>query len=308
MEEAVVEAEAIPTPPETTSAPVVGEVEAVVFVPVVNPLDVKVVKAPASGVVIPMITLFNCGPPPEIVPVKVVAPNLVTVRVSVAKVISASSTRSPAVPAKVTLPAVRAELVMELEAVRVGMVTVPEPKVTARLVVVLMPRVPVPVMSKIALLPARTTEVELIVVAPVPVAKVLLPVTVVAPFKEIAPVPVENVFAPVCVNPAATVIVPFEVIPEVAVINPEIVGVAVQAVGFIVKVVAALPKLVAVEFVVPKFKIPAESMVRVPEVLFQEEVPPEAMTKAPVEFPMFVAAVPVALIFPVPVTVIPPVP
>ncbi|KKR73222.1 MAG: hypothetical protein UU17_C0041G0004 [Candidatus Nomurabacteria bacterium GW2011_GWA1_40_8] len=60
MEEAVVEAEAIPTPPETTSAPVVEEVEAVVFVTVVNPLDVKVVKAPASGVVVPMITLFNC--------------------------------------------------------------------------------------------------------------------------------------------------------------------------------------------------------------------------------------------------------
>ena len=58
IEEAVVEAEAMPTPPETTSAPVVEEVEAVVLVTVVKPLEVNVVKAPASGVLVPMITLF----------------------------------------------------------------------------------------------------------------------------------------------------------------------------------------------------------------------------------------------------------
>lgn len=45
-------------------------------------------------------------------PVKEVAAILVTVKVSVAKVISASSTSIPAVPAKVTLPAVSPESVM----------------------------------------------------------------------------------------------------------------------------------------------------------------------------------------------------
>ncbi len=106
--------------------------------------------------------------------------------------------------------------------------------------------------------------------------------------------------------------------PEVAVINPEIVGVAVQAVGLMVKVVAALPKAVEVALVVPRFKAPAEStamvpevavwIVKFPEVLVHDEVPPEATTRAPVELPRFVAEVPVALMFAVPVTVMPPVP
>src|SRR3989338_837953 len=61
-----------------------------------------------------------------------------------------------------------------------------------------------------------------------------------------------------------TVTAPLEVRPLVAVIRPEIVGVAVQAVGFTVKVVAALPKLVAVELTVPKFRMPAESRVMAP--------------------------------------------
>jgi len=39
---------------------------------------------------------------------------------------------------------------------------------------------------------AKVQAVELIVVAPVPVEKVLAPVIVVAPFKETAPVPVEK--------------------------------------------------------------------------------------------------------------------
>jgi len=70
--------------------------------------------------------------------------------------------------------------------------------------------------------------------------------------------------------------------------------------------------------VVPRFNMPAEStarvpdvavcMVKLPEVFVQEEVPPEAMTKAPVELPRLVAAVPVALMLVVPVTVNPPVP
>ena len=117
---------------------------------------------------------------------------------------------------------------------------------------------------------------------------------------------------------AARVKVPFEVRPEVAVINPEMVGVAVQAVGLIVRVVAALPREVEVELVIPKFKAPAEStaivpdvavwIVKFPDVFVHDDVPPEAMTRAPVELPMFVAAVPVALMLVVPVTVNPPVP
>lgn len=57
-------------------------------------------------------------------------------------------------------------------------------------------------------------------------------------------------------------------------------------------------------------KVPEVAVERVspPEVLVQEEVPPEASTNAPVELPMLVAAVPVAFIFVVPVTVSPPVP
>ncbi len=109
-----------------------------------------------------------------------------------------------------------------------------------------------------------------------------------------------------------------EVNPLVAVINPEIVGVAVHEVGLMVKVVAAFPREVEVELVVPRFNAPAEStamvpevavcMVRLPDVLVQEDVPPDAMTNTPVEFPMLVADVPVALMLAVPVTVIPPVP
>ena len=49
-------------------------------------------------------------------------------------------------------------------------------------------------------------------------------------------------------------------------------------------------------------------IVKLPEVLVQEDVPPEAMTRAPVELPRLVAAVPVALMLVVPVTVRPPVP
>jgi hypothetical protein len=117
---------------------------------------------------------------------------------------------------------------------------------------------------------------------------------------------------------ALIVSVPFEVRPEVAVMRPEIVGVAVQAVGFTVSVVPDFPKDVPVEFVIPSCSAPAESItvlpdvavviVRFPDVFVQLEAPPEATVKTPVELPMFVAAVPVALIFVVPVIVKPPVP
>ena len=79
------------------------------------------------------------------------------------------------------------------------------------------------------------------------------------------------------------------------------------------------------EFVVPpaaraevRFNTPAEvkasvplvavEMVRLPEVLVQAEVPPEAKVKAPLEFPILVAEGPVAVMLVVPVTVNPPVP
>lgn len=118
--------------------------------------------------------------------------------------------------------------------------------------------------------------------------------------------------------PPLTVRVPLDVKPEVAVMSPEMVGVAVQAVGLTVRVVPLFPRAVEVELVVPKFKAATEStamvplvkvwMVRFPLVLDQLEVPPEATTKAPVELPKLVAAVPVALMLVVPVTVRPPVP
>jgi hypothetical protein len=111
---------------------------------------------------------------------------------------------------------------------------------------------------------------------------------------------------------------PFEVNPEVAVMRPEIVGVAVQEVGLTVSVVPDFPRDVEVEFVIPSCNAPAESMivfpdvavviVKLPAVFVQEEAPPEAIVKTPVELPILVAAVPVALILVVPVIVRPPVP
>lgn len=89
---------------------------------------------------------------------------------------------------------------------------------------------------------------------------------VVAPFKDTAPVPVLKVLAPVWENPAATVTVPLAVKPEVAVIKPEMVGVAVQLVAPKVVVTPDLPKVNPVAFVPPTVKLPAESKAKVPEV------------------------------------------
>ena len=122
----------------------------------------------------------------------------------------------------------------------------------------------------------------------------------------------------VCRKLEFTVRVALVVSPEVAVISPEIVGVAVQLVEPKVVVTPDRPKVTPVAFVPPTVKDPAESkakvpdvaveIVRLPLVFVQLLVPPEAMTKVPVELPMLVALVPVALTLPVPVTVIPPVP
>jgi len=76
------------------------------------------------------------------------------------------------------------------------------------------------------------------------------------------------------------------VTPPLAVIRPEIVGVAVQAVEFTVRVTPALPSAIAVALVTPKFNWAAESiavvpevavsMVRLPEVLVIDDVPPSS--------------------------------
>jgi len=81
--------------------------------------------------------------------------------------------------------------------VRLGIVTKPVPKVTGRLVVVLIESVDAVVRSITGLLEAMLVVTLLRVTVPVPVAKVLAPVTVVAPFKLTAPVPVPKVLAPV---------------------------------------------------------------------------------------------------------------
>jgi hypothetical protein len=106
--------------------------------------------------------------------------------------------------------------------------------------------------------------------------------------------------------------------PEVIVTAPEIVGVAVQLVGLIVRVVDAFPRFVEVELTVPRFNTPAEStlivpelavwIVRLPEVLVQLDVPPDAKVIAPVELPIPTVFPPVAAKVVLPETVNPPVP
>ena len=178
-----------------------------------------------------------------------------------------------------------------------------------------------PVFVRVKSSPLNAVAVE-DTAAAVPVVKELATIAPAFPVVEGAVtdrVPLDTVRLPLAstVRPA-TVEAAFESKPEVMVTAPEMVGVAVQAVGFTVRVVAALPRLVAVELVTPRSKTATEStamvpevavcMVKLPEVFVQLLVPPDATTKVPVEFPMFVAAVPVALMFAVPVMVSPPVP
>ena len=167
-------------------------------------------------------------------------------------------------------------------------------------------------------LPVCVSSPEDKVTLPEVKVKFLPEAMVVSPLRDTAPVPVPKVLAPVWLKMPLTVTVPLEVSPEVAVIKSEMVGVAVQAVEPKVVVIPALPRVNPVAFVPPTVKLPAESKASVPEVavemvksplvLVQADVPPEVKVKAPVELPMLVAAVPVALRLPVPVTVIPPVP
>lgn len=79
---------------------------------------------------------------------------------------------------------------------RFGIVTVPVPNVTGRLVVVLIERVVAEVRSITGLDDEILVVTLFNVTVPVPVAKVLLPVIVVAPFSEMAPVPVPKVPVP----------------------------------------------------------------------------------------------------------------
>ena len=90
-----------------------------------------------------------------------------------------------------------AERVGALVTVRLGIVTNPVPKVTGLLVTVLMERVVTEVKSMTGLSDVIFVDTLFKVTMPVPVLKVLAPVTVVAPFRETAPVPVEKVPVPV---------------------------------------------------------------------------------------------------------------
>src|SRR3989338_1231171 len=72
MEEAVVEAEAIPTPPATVSAPVVEEVEEVVSVIEIGNAEVISVLATVRRVFVPLVwkRIEPAVPEPESVPVR----------------------------------------------------------------------------------------------------------------------------------------------------------------------------------------------------------------------------------------------
>ena len=59
----------------------------------------------------------------------------------------------------------------------------------------------------------------------------------------------------------------------------------VQVPGLIVNVVAALPKVVPVAFA-PRLRVPVESIAKLPPVLVQLDVPPDAKVMAPVELPI----------------------
>ncbi len=89
-------------------------------------------------------------------------------------------------------------------------VTNPVPKVTGRFVIVFMERVELAFVASITGLVAASKVCTLFKVTfPVPVAKVLLPVTVVFPFREIFPVPVLKVLAPVWEKLLAKVVAPY---------------------------------------------------------------------------------------------------
>ncbi len=78
------------------------------------------------------------------------------------------------------------------------MVTLPQPKVTGRPVIVFIERVElISVVSIEGFVAVKLVAALLKVTLPVPVEKVFAPVTAVLPFKETLPVPVENAPVPV---------------------------------------------------------------------------------------------------------------
>ena len=146
--------------------------------------------------------------------------------------------------------------------------------------------VPTPKAAAGLVLPMPTLPAKLLFPAPVwvssPDERVTLPevkvkflpeAMVVSPFRETAPVPVPNVPEPVWVKLElfCTVTVPLEVNPEVAVIKPEMVGVAVQAVEPKVVVTPERPKVKAVALVPPIASVPELSTTGV--VTLVEKVP-----------------------------------
>lgn len=154
-----------------------------------------------------------------VLPFKEVVTILVAERVSVVKLRSESSTRSPAVPANTNLVAVNCESVILPPDKVVYMVaplrdTIPVPveKVPVpdwvKLLLFCIVTPPFEVNPEVAVMSPEivgvavhdvpvTVRLPPRVVSPVPVVRVLVPVIEVAPFRVIAPVPVERVYAPV---------------------------------------------------------------------------------------------------------------
>ena len=148
------------------------------------------VKAP--GVVVEPMVLMDEAPEPKVlvvfIPVaKVVLPEeVIVVNAPVEGVV-----------APIVVPLIVPPVIAEDEDAKLLAVTKPVPKVTGRLVVVLIDSVVAEVKSMMGLVAVKLVVTLFRVTIPVPVAKVLAPVTVVAPFKLTAPVPVLKVLAPV---------------------------------------------------------------------------------------------------------------
>jgi len=104
----------------------------------------------------------------------------------------------PIVELLIVVPVILPPEIAEDDEAKLLAVTSPVPKVTGLLVTVLIDKVEAPsFVSMTGLIDEILVETFLNSTIPVPVVKVLMPVTEVAPFNDIAPVPVEKIFAPV---------------------------------------------------------------------------------------------------------------
>jgi hypothetical protein len=232
-------------------------VEAIIFPPKVEvPVPTLKVLAPVTSVLplsetLPVPVLNVCAPVCEkvlsnvVAPCKVKAPGVVTEPMVLIEEAPEPKVLIVFIPVARVVSPVEVIVVDEL----FGIVTVPVPNVTGLFVVVLMESVVADVRSIIGLRAEIFVDTLFKVSMPVPVENVLLPVILVFPFSDTAPIPVENVPVPLCIKFELfwIVTVPLDVIPEVAVINPEMVGVAVQLVPVTVKsppnVVSPVPTL-----------------------------------------------------------------